>query len=382
MKNLFISVILLSFMTIVSPSAQAQNRVNTDKYGNIVKDSQRKNSAPPVDISKILKPETDRPNKNRNERGKKPSVSRNENPRVQKDNTNPVGETSVGKGRISIPRETESDNPMNNNLNDDHFIPQDIPNPSWDGIDEYPEGENPEELKEFIRDIVINSFEQNMVNVDGGTYVMGKTKEQGKEANKNEQPKHNVTVASFKISKYEVTQAQWLTVMGENPSTDQDDLGKPVTNVSYRDIMEFIHKLNEITGLHFRLPTEQEWEFAARGGNRVHGNKYYKYAGADNPIESAWTNWNSNHSIHRVGELYPNELGLYDMSGNVMEWCADRFQYYDKKQSDRDYSFYSGDNYVCRGGSAMDDPGLCRVSSRMSVSENEAKNYLGFRLAM
>lgn len=374
MKNLFFSVVLLSFMTSVSLSAQAQNRVNTDKYGNIVKNSTRKNSTPPVDISKILKPETDKTNKTRHE-PKNP-------PREKSGNTNSVRENSLKENQINIPRETESDNPMNNNLSDDGFVPQEISNPSWDDIDEYPEGENPEELKEFIRNLVINSFEQDMVNVDGGTYMMGKTKEQGKEANKNEQPKHNVTVASFKISKYEVTQAQWLAIMGTNPSTDQDDLGKPVTNVSYRDIMEFIQKLNEVTGLHFRLPTEQEWEFAARGGNRVHGNKYYKYAGADNPIESAWTNWNSNRSIHRVGELYPNELGLYDMSGNVMEWCADRFQYYDKKQADRDYSFYSGDNYVCRGGSAMDDPSFCRVSSRMSVSENEAKNYLGFRLAM
>ena len=222
----------------------------------------------------------------------------------------------------------------------------------------------------------------NMVNVEGGTFEMGKTKEQGRDAKDNEKPKHKVTVSSFSISKYEVTQAQWMVIMGNNPSDDQEDLSKPVTNVSYRDVMEFIQKLNQKTGKTFRLPTEQEWEYAARGGSRIHGNVCYKYAGADNPSETAWTVYNSDRKTHSIGELFPNELGLYDMSGNVMEWCADRFQYYDSKHASDDYSFYSGDNYVCRGGSAVDDPIECRVSSRLSVGENEARAFLGFRLAM
>jgi len=272
--------------------------------------------------------------------------------------------------------------PRRENKGDASWMPKEaIAEPNYD--DDFDDGqEDSEAMEQYIVDAVINSLADNMVMVEGGTFEMGKTKEQGRDARDNEKPKHKVTVSSFRMSKYEVTQAQWMVIMGNNPSDDQEDLSKPVTNISYRDVMEFIQKLNERTGLGFRLPTEQEWEYAARGGNRIHGTVCYKYAGADDPNESAWTINNSGRVTHTIGELFPNELGLYDMSGNVMEWCADRFQNYDQKRSSDDYSFYSGDNYVCRGGSAVDDPIDCRVSSRVSVGENEARGYLGFRLAM
>ena len=339
-----------------------------------------------MDLSKILKPE-------REKTKKQPSKTVNTKTTTKKQEAK--SENIVEEKLPLPPRKTERKKSVSRNVLVDSVAVYDIEESGYDSVvpagtitasdyddDSYGYDEDLEAMEQYLIDAVVNSVMDNMVTVEGGSFEMGKTKEQGRDAKDNEKPKHKVTVSSFSISKYEVTQAQWMVIMGNNPSDDQDDLSKPVTNVSYRDVMEFIQKLNEKTGQSFRLPTEQEWEYAARGGNRIHGNICYKYAGADNPSETAWTVFNSDRMTHSVGELYPNELGLYDMSGNVMEWCADRFQYYDPKHSSDDYSFYSGDNYVCRGGSAVDDPVECRVSARLGVGENEARAFLGFRLAM
>ncbi|MBQ3247459.1 MAG: SUMF1/EgtB/PvdO family nonheme iron enzyme, partial [Alistipes sp.] len=158
-----------------------------------------------------------------------------------------------------------------------------------------------------------------MVFVKGGTFTMGATAEQGSDADSDEKPAHSVTVSNFYIGKYEVTQAQWEAVMGKNPSRFKGD-NLPVERVSWNDIQKFIEKLNAKTGKRYRLPTEAEWEYAARGGNQSKG---YKYSGSNDIGSVAWYTDNSSSPTHPVGQKQPNELGLYDMSGNVYEWCSD-----------------------------------------------------------
>lgn len=389
MRHFIHCLFVLTLVLSLSQQTMAQNRVAVDKDGKIHKTLSKKNSQGTVDLSKILKPERDKTKK-------QVSKAKTSKTTAKKQESKP--ENIVEEKRNLPPRKKERNITPNRNTVIDSVAVYDYDEGggshdyTWpvDGAaiansfddNSFGDDEGVEAMEQYLINAVINSVLDNMVNVEGGTFEMGKTKEQGRDAKDNEKPKHKVTVSSFSISKYEVTQAQWMVIMGNNPSDDQDDLSKPVTNVSYRDVMEFIQKLNQKTGKTFRLPTEQEWEYAARGGSRIHGNVCYKYAGADNPSETAWTVYNSDRKTHSIGELFPNELGLYDMSGNVMEWCADRFQYYDSKHASDDYSFYSGDNYVCRGGSAVDDPIECRVSSRLSVGENEARAFLGFRLAM
>jgi len=170
-----------------------------------------------------------------------------------------------------------------------------------------------------------------MVFVEGGTFMMGCTKEQGSDCWDDEKPAHQVTLSSYYIGKYEVTQAQWVAVMGKNPSTFKGDQ-LPVNKVNWNDAQEFIRRLNSLTGKQYRLPTEAEWEFAARGGNNSRG---YKYSGSNTVGDVAWYAENSRRSTHPVGTKQPNELGIYDMSGNVSEWCNDWYgDYTDSPQTD------------------------------------------------
>ena len=165
----------------------------------------------------------------------------------------------------------------------------------------------------------LNKLINNMVYVSGGTFTMGGTSEQGSDAFDQEKPTHSVTLSSYYICKYEVTQALWRAVMGSNPSNFKGD-NLPVESVSWNDCQTFINRLNSYTGRNFRLPTEAEWEFAARGGNY---SRHYKYSGSNYIGDVAWYHSNSGHRTHPVGTKQPNELGLYDMSGNVHEWCSD-----------------------------------------------------------
>ena len=207
---------------------------------------------------------------------------------------------------------------------------------------------------------------------------MGATQEQEADAYGDESSVHEVKLSDFSIGEMHVTQELWEAVMGSNPSWF---IGKnlPVENVSWDDCQEFILKLNEKTKRNFRLPTEAEWEYAARGGNKSKG---YKYAGSDNLDDVAWFNVNSDNKTHDVGLKKPNELGLYDMSGNVWEWCNDRYGVYSSSSQYNPQGSSSGSRRVFRGGSWIGDAKRCRVSIRYYRAPGSRFNYLGLRLAL
>ena len=215
-----------------------------------------------------------------------------------------------------------------------------------------------------------------MIYVAGGTFNMGAD---DSDAYDSEKPVHSVTVSSFSIGKYEVTQKLWKAVMGTNPSDFKGD-NLPVENVSWNDVQEFIRKLNAKTGKHYRLPAEAEWEYAARGGNRSRG---YKYSGSDNLSSVAWYNENSGSKTHPVGTKSSNELGIYDMTGNVWEWCLDWYDssYYSSSPSTNPAGPATGSYRVFRGGSWDDFARVCRVYSRSGSTPGGRHNFLGFRLA-
>lgn len=232
-------------------------------------------------------------------------------------------------------------------------------------------------MKEIEKDIppVIQRLINNMILIEGGTIVMGATSEQGNDADTDEKPAHQITVSSFSIGKYEVTQEDWIVVMGSNPSYFIGNK-RPVESVSWKECQDFIRKLNSITGKQFRLPTEAEWEYAARGGNQSLG---YKYSGNDILNRVAWS---GGFESHDVGQKSPNELGIYDMSGNVWEWCQDWYDSYLYGAQNNPLGPSSGTKRVNRGGGWGGITGDCRVSCRRSDFPSKTNNYLGLRLAL
>lgn len=228
--------------------------------------------------------------------------------------------------------------------------------------------------KKIILSPVLQRLVDNMVYVEGGTFMMGATLEQGEDAFSNETPVHQVTLSSFFICKYEVTQEEWETVMASNPSRFKGSR-LPVDNVSWDDCHIFIQRLNDMTGKKFRLPTEAEWEYAARGGSKSRG---YKYAGSNNINNVSWCDENSGGKTHEVGQKEPNELGLFDMSGNVWEWCSDKYGNYVGASLTDPAGAISGLDRVCRGGSWNYNVGGSRVSNRGSSSSSDSD--LGLRL--
>ena len=217
-----------------------------------------------------------------------------------------------------------------------------------------------------------------MIAVEGGTFTMGATSEQGSDAQDDEKPVHRVTLSSYSIGETEVTQALWQAVMGSNPSYFRGS-NKPVERVSWDDCQDFIKKLNAITGENFRLPTEAEWEFAARGGIKSRG---YKYAGSNTINMVAWYDNNSNSETHNVGTKQANELGLYDMSGNVWEWCSDWYGGYSNGIQTNPKGSASGSFRVVRGGGWSHNARICRVSFRSHCAPTSRGYALGFRLAL
>ena len=226
-----------------------------------------------------------------------------------------------------------------------------------------------------IEKITVNGVSFNMIKVDGGTFTMGATPEMTNPWS-YEKPTHKVTLSSYYIGETEVTQELWNAVVGKNPSYHKGD-NLPVECVSWKKCQEFINKLNELTGKHFRFPTEAEWEFAARGGNK---SRHTQYSGSDNINEVAWYGENSGKDTHPVKTKRANELGIYDMTGNVWEWCSDKFGKYrsndqiDPKGSEHGY-------HVNRGGGCNNSTRYSRISARFHNAPLYNDYNLGLRLA-
>lgn len=221
---------------------------------------------------------------------------------------------------------------------------------------------------------ILQQLIDNMVQVEGGTFKMGSDE---RDALNDEEPVHSVTISSFSIGRFEVTQQEWEAVMGTNPS-EFTGSNRPVEQVSWDDCQEFIRRLNELTGRQFRLPTEAEWEFAARGGNS-HG--VYKYAGSDMLDVVAWYDGTSGGTTHDVGQKSANDLGLYDMSGNVWEWCQDWYGPYGSAEQANPAGPSSASCRVYRGGGWGNSTGGCRVSRRNIAAPSYRYGCLGLRLA-
>ena len=194
-----------------------------------------------------------------------------------------------------------------------------------------------------------------------------------------EKPMHRVTLTNdYYIGKYEVTQALWQAMMGSNPSRFKGN-NLPVENVSWNDCQDFVSKLNVMTGKKFRLPTEAEWEYAAKGGKKGRG---YQYSGSNTLGDVAWYGKNSGHKTHAVGAKQPNELGIYDMTGNVFEWCQDWYDSYSSSPQTNPIGAASGSYRVIRGGSWGSSAGNCRSSYRFHHTPDYRDGYLGLRLVL
>ena len=224
-------------------------------------------------------------------------------------------------------------------------------------------------------EFTVNGVTFKMIAVEGGTFQMG-SNDAGSDS--DEQPVHQVTLSSFSIGETEVTQELWQAVMGSNPSYFKGNK-LPVETVSWNDCQTFITKLNELTGKTFRLPTEAEWEYAARGGNQSKG---YIYSGSITIDDVAWYNSNSSGATHPVAQKVPNELGIYDMSGNVWERCQDWYGNYSSASQTNPTGPTSGSDRVERGGSWGEDARSCRVANRYDNDPTSTSSSLGFRLAL
>ncbi|MGN1213651.1 MAG: SUMF1/EgtB/PvdO family nonheme iron enzyme [Bacteroidaceae bacterium] len=233
-----------------------------------------------------------------------------------------------------------------------------------------------------------------MITVEGGVFFMGATFEQ-ENPGADEMPAHKVTLSSFLIGETEVTQELWMIVTGCRPTTSSDynwsdKYGKgnnyPAYNVSWNDCQDFIAKLNDLTGKKFRLPTEAEWEYAARGGKKSKG---YQYCGSNTIDDVAWYDDNSGDKTHPVKTKQPNELGIYDMSGNAWEWCQDWYSsdYYSVNDANNPQGPVSGSRRILRGGVWFHDAWYCRTSSRNSWAPTDrcpgsGKGCFGLRIVL
>ena len=259
---------------------------------------------------------------------------------------------------------------------------------------------SPEEPPAPVTEYTVNGVTFKMVEVEGGTFMMGVDQQLG-----NAYPAHEVTLSTFSIGQTEVTQELWVAVMGSNPSYFNEyggvqvhstydagvNLQRPVDCVNYSDCLEFCAKLNEMTGKNFRLPTEAEWEFAARGGNLTHG---YEYAGSENVSDVAWWKetipstelWTEGWGTQTVATKAPNELGIFDMTGNVEEWCYDWFATYGSAPvapQTNPTGPETGTQRVRRGGTCLtSNANLLRLYYRNPQNPDSRGNSRGLRIAL
>ena len=223
------------------------------------------------------------------------------------------------------------------------------------------------------------ALNMEMVRVEGGTFMMGSDSVSDPMADSDERPLRKVALSTFYIGRYEVTLRQWDAVMRHTTDGSSKNADFPVHNITWDDVERFIDRLNEETGREYRLPTEAEWEYAARGGR--HAEKY-AYSGGKQPGPVAWFAENSNRTVHRVGGLQPNALGLYDMSGNVWELCSDYYGPYDTLDVKDPQGPELGVYHVMRGGSCNSSPQSCRVTFRQDNSLMSGDAVVGFRLVL
>jgi len=228
-----------------------------------------------------------------------------------------------------------------------------------------------------IGDDAVGADSIEMVFVQGGTFAMGCALEGEKDCAKDEKPVRQMTVGNFLIGKHEVTQAQWKTLM-PNYSRYSGNDNLPVDYVSWGDVQDFINKLNAKTGKTYRLPTEAEWEYAARGGANSVGHEYSGGAEIDS---LAWYKGNSGNKTHPVGTKAPNELGIHDMSGNLWEWTNDWYAPYAASDNPDPRGPQKGTNRVYRGGGWGNEAAHCRISKRSNAPPVLRGRFLGFRLA-
>ncbi|MBS1750483.1 MAG: formylglycine-generating enzyme family protein [Bacteroidetes bacterium] len=227
-----------------------------------------------------------------------------------------------------------------------------------------------------VSQALLDSIAGNMVWVTGGSFIMGNNN-----SDIDERPAYEVVIDGFAMSRYPLTQRQWTAIMGYNPSDFPGCDQCPVDNVSWNDAQSFIETLNEITRKKYTLPTEAEWEYAAKGGKE--GSWNLKYAGSDDIDSVGWYTGNSARMPHPVGLKKPNALGLYDMSGNVWEWCQDWYAkfYYEQKISNNPTGPASGSGRIRRGGSWFTQASSCKTTTRNNVKQDYFDNIGGFRLA-
>ncbi len=234
--------------------------------------------------------------------------------------------------------------------------------------------------EEPLTDLIFNAndYRFKMIQVKGGTFMMGALPDD-EDAKFWERPAHRVTLSSFYIGETCVTEELWTAVMGEIPYKAVLGSFLPMTGVSWNMCQEFLQKLYECTGKRFRLPTEAEWEFAARGGTQSSG---FRYSGSNSILQVGWYRYNTDNTVQPIGTKAPNELGLFDMSGNVWEWCSDFYGKYTRETQTNPRGPRDGKRRVLRGGSAYNPEEDCRVTYRFSNPPVNAYGHFGLRLAL